>query len=188
MWLSSVWEDPSRRLPACTRTAWPLSTQLCNIPNAFTISLFSLIRCFFYQERSVWPAEKNITVGAILGCCGSIKPSLAKRTMPLCCKLCRLVPPKTSLSKGKCSAKSVKGLTTTRGEGRVCVHIKKESVVLFSVKHLQEYISFCISRLFGVTGNCAACSKLIPAFEMVMRAKDNVYHLDCFACQLCNQR
>nr|XP_033808601.1 LIM domain only protein 3 isoform X2 [Geotrypetes seraphini]XP_033808602.1 LIM domain only protein 3 isoform X2 [Geotrypetes seraphini]XP_033808603.1 LIM domain only protein 3 isoform X2 [Geotrypetes seraphini]XP_033808604.1 LIM domain only protein 3 isoform X2 [Geotrypetes seraphini]XP_033808605.1 LIM domain only protein 3 isoform X2 [Geotrypetes seraphini] len=42
-------------------------------------------------------------------------------------------------------------------------------------------------RLFGVTGNCAACSKLIPAFEMVMRAKDNVYHLDCFACQLCNQ-
>ncbi|POI31290.1 hypothetical protein CIB84_004959 [Bambusicola thoracicus] len=23
---------------------------------------------------------------------------------------------------------------------------------------------------------------------MVMRAKDNVYHLDCFACQLCNQR
>ncbi|KAF3832682.1 hypothetical protein F7725_026347 [Dissostichus mawsoni] len=30
--------------------------------------------------------------------------------------------------------------------------------------------------------------KLIPAFEMVMRARDNVYHLDCFACQLCNQR
>lgn len=46
--------------------------------------------------------------------------------------------------------------------------------------------SFC--RLFGTTGNCAACSKLIPAFEMVMRARDNVYHLDCFACQLCNQR
>uniref|UniRef100_A0A2K5QKK4 LIM domain only protein 3 n=1 Tax=Cebus imitator TaxID=2715852 RepID=A0A2K5QKK4_CEBIM len=45
-----------------------------------------------------------------------------------------------------------------------------------------------IVGLFGVTGNCAACSKLIPAFEMVMRAKDNVYHLDCFACQLCNQR
>lgn len=42
--------------------------------------------------------------------------------------------------------------------------------------------------MFGVTGNCAACSKLIPAFEMVMRAKENVYHLDCFACQLCNQR
>ncbi|XP_045928593.1 LIM homeobox transcription factor 1-beta-like [Micropterus dolomieu] len=45
-----------------------------------------------------------------------------------------------------------------------------------------------LTWLFGVTGNCAACSKLIPAFEMVMRAKENVYHLDCFACQLCNQR
>ncbi|XP_070999019.1 LIM domain only protein 3-like [Oncorhynchus clarkii lewisi] len=50
-------------------------------------------------------------------------------------------------------------------------------------------LSSCLfRRLFGVTGNCAACSKLIPAFEMVMRAKENVYHLDCFACQLCNQR
>lgn len=47
---------------------------------------------------------------------------------------------------------------------------------------------FSPHSLFGVTGNCAACSKLIPAFEMVMRAKENVYHLDCFACQLCNQR
>uniref|UniRef100_UPI00358FCB0E LIM domain only protein 3-like isoform X3 n=1 Tax=Myxine glutinosa TaxID=7769 RepID=UPI00358FCB0E len=43
-------------------------------------------------------------------------------------------------------------------------------------------------RLFGVTGNCAACSKLIPAFEMVMRVRESVYHLDCFACQLCSQR
>ncbi|KAL0967971.1 hypothetical protein UPYG_G00260510 [Umbra pygmaea] len=43
-------------------------------------------------------------------------------------------------------------------------------------------------RLFGMTGNCAACSKVIPAFEMVMRARDNVYHLDCFACHLCSQR
>ncbi|KAK0135757.1 Rhombotin-1 [Merluccius polli] len=47
----------------------------------------------------------------------------------------------------------------------------------------RDYLS-----LFGVTGNCAACSKMIPAFEMVMRARDNVYHLDCFACQLCHQR
>uniref|UniRef100_A0A4W5JJ37 LIM domain only 1 n=1 Tax=Hucho hucho TaxID=62062 RepID=A0A4W5JJ37_9TELE len=39
-------------------------------------------------------------------------------------------------------------------------------------------------RLFGMTGNCAACSKVIPAFEMVMRARENVYHLDCFACHL----
>ncbi|ETN66794.1 hypothetical protein AND_001413 [Anopheles darlingi] len=36
-------------------------------------------------------------------------------------------------------------------------------------------------RLFGTTGYCAACNKVIPAFEMVMRAKNNVYHLECFA-------
>lgn len=43
-------------------------------------------------------------------------------------------------------------------------------------------------RLFGATGYCAACNKIIPAFEMVMRAKNNVYHLECFACQQCNHR
>jgi len=43
-------------------------------------------------------------------------------------------------------------------------------------------------RLFGTSGSCAACTKVIPAFEMVMRAKTNVYHLDCFACQQCHQR
>ena len=43
-------------------------------------------------------------------------------------------------------------------------------------------------RLFGSTGYCSACSKMIPAFEMVMRAKANVYHLECFACQQCNHR
>jgi len=29
---------------------------------------------------------------------------------------------------------------------------------------------------------------MIPAFEMVMKAKGNVYHLECFACQQCNHR
>ncbi|KAL1400950.1 hypothetical protein pipiens_007012 [Culex pipiens pipiens] len=43
-------------------------------------------------------------------------------------------------------------------------------------------------RLFGNTGFCAACNKVIPAFEMVMRARNNVYHLECFACQQCNHR
>lgn len=47
---------------------------------------------------------------------------------------------------------------------------------------------FVAFRLFGSTGYCSACSKMIPAFEMVMRAKGNVYHLECFACQQCNHR
>nr|KAF7401931.1 hypothetical protein H0235_015267 [Vespula pensylvanica] len=41
-------------------------------------------------------------------------------------------------------------------------------------------------RLFGNTGYCAACNKVIPAFEMVMRARTNVYHLECFSCQECD--
>ncbi|VDN52212.1 unnamed protein product [Dracunculus medinensis] len=41
-------------------------------------------------------------------------------------------------------------------------------------------------RLFGLNGICAACEKNIPAFELVMRAKSNVYHLHCFACQICS--
>jgi len=43
-------------------------------------------------------------------------------------------------------------------------------------------------RLFGSTGICSACRKTIPAFEMVMRAKSNNYHLECFACQRCDHR
>lgn len=42
--------------------------------------------------------------------------------------------------------------------------------------------------MFGNKGMCAACFKDIPAFEMVMRARSNVYHLECFACQQCNHR
>ncbi|KAI1285408.1 Rhombotin-1 [Halotydeus destructor] len=43
-------------------------------------------------------------------------------------------------------------------------------------------------RMFGSTGVCSACHKTIPAFEMVMRARGNNYHLECFACQKCNHR
>lgn len=43
-------------------------------------------------------------------------------------------------------------------------------------------------RLFGNTGACSACNKIIPAYEMVMRAKYNVYHLECFACFACQHR
>ncbi|XP_013776130.1 LIM domain only protein 3-like [Limulus polyphemus] len=43
-------------------------------------------------------------------------------------------------------------------------------------------------RLFGISGVCSACNKTIPAFELVMKAKGNVYHLECFACQTCNHR
>lgn len=43
-------------------------------------------------------------------------------------------------------------------------------------------------RIFGKTGLCSACNKTIPAYEMVMKVRDNKYHLECFACHKCNHR
>lgn len=43
-------------------------------------------------------------------------------------------------------------------------------------------------RIFGRQGNCAACKRTIPPYELVMRANDNAYHLDCFSCQICQYR
>lgn len=65
--------------------------------------------------------------------------------------------------------------------------------LIYLLTHSTFYLHYLlfivvICRLFGTTGYCAACTKVIPAFEMVMRAKSNVYHLECFACQQCNHR
>ncbi|XP_016138499.1 rhombotin-1-like isoform X1 [Sinocyclocheilus grahami] len=70
----------------------------------------------------------------------------------------------------------------------LCVPIKSQLHKEANCLKWHLVVIVCLAGLFGTTGNCAACNKLIPAFEMVMRARDNVYHLDCFACQLCNQR
>lgn len=43
-------------------------------------------------------------------------------------------------------------------------------------------------RMFGRIGTCAVCQKRIEAYEMVMKAHDNNYHLDCFSCSTCNHR
>lgn len=43
-------------------------------------------------------------------------------------------------------------------------------------------------RIFGQAGNCAACNKSIPPYELVMRANENAYHMECFACQQCQYR
>lgn len=63
------------------------------------------------------------------------------------------------------------------------------NLVINKTKFSHEFLIFIyFFRLFGNTGMCAACNKVIPAFEMVMRARNNVYHLECFACQQCNHR
>ena len=57
----------------------------------------------------------------------------------------------------------------------------QRATVLLAERCLREkYLS---NLLFNVL-----LSKVIPAFEMVMRARANVYHLECFACQQCGHR
>lgn len=45
----------------------------------------------------------------------------------------------------------------------------------------------CPCRLFGQDGLCASCEKRIRAYEMTMRVKDKVYHLECFKCAACQK-
>ncbi|POI34325.1 hypothetical protein CIB84_001923 [Bambusicola thoracicus] len=47
----------------------------------------------------------------------------------------------------------------------------------------------CLScdLLFGQDGLCASCDKRIRAYEMTMRVKDKVYHLECFKCAACQK-
>ena len=63
---------------------------------------------------------------------------------------------------------------------RFCIHLARIKIT--------HCLYFSLWRLFGTKGFCTVCCKTIPAFEMVMRARENVYHLECFSCQRCHQR
>jgi hypothetical protein len=52
-------------------------------------------------------------------------------------------------------------------------------------KSLCGWLSF---HMQAEDGYYVACAKVIPAFEMVKTARNNVYHLKCFAYQHCNHR
>lgn len=43
-----------------------------------------------------------------------------------------------------------------------------------------------MSRLFGT--RCAGCNQLIPPTQVVRRAQENVYHLQCFSCFICTRQ
>jgi LIM homeobox protein 3/4 len=53
----------------------------------------------------------------------------------------------------------------------------------------RDGLVFCkedFSRRFGT--RCAGCSQPIPPTQVVRRAQDNVYHLQCFACFICSRQ
>lgn len=43
-------------------------------------------------------------------------------------------------------------------------------------------------KLYGSSGACAVCAKLIPATEFVMKVLGKVYHIDCFNCTTCHNQ
>lgn len=45
------------------------------------------------------------------------------------------------------------------------------------------YVWRCGCRRFGT--KCAGCELGIPPTQVVRRAQDNVYHLQCFSCVMC---
>lgn len=48
--------------------------------------------------------------------------------------------------------------------------------------------NYCFFRLYGTSGACAVCAKLIPATELVMKVLGKVYHLQCFTCTTCHNQ
>ncbi len=49
-----------------------------------------------------------------------------------------------------------------------------------------QRLIFSGSRRFGT--KCAGCDKGIPPTQVVRRAQDYVYHLECFACIMCSRQ
>lgn len=59
-----------------------------------------------------------------------------------------------------------------------CIQQSSEDVTMTIV-----YVWRCGCRRFGT--KCAGCELGIPPTQVVRRAQDNVYHLQCFACVMC---
>ncbi|KAK2189131.1 hypothetical protein NP493_115g14000 [Ridgeia piscesae] len=65
-------------------------------------------------------------------------------------------------------------------------HLSLDSQLTCFAKDGQIYCKHDYYRLFGVK-RCARCDLGISANEMVMRARDYVYHLTCFSCASCDR-
>lgn len=48
-----------------------------------------------------------------------------------------------------------------------------------------DQCSYVLFRLFGI--KCAKCNIGFCSSDLVMRARDNVYHMECFRCSVCSR-
>lgn len=57
---------------------------------------------------------------------------------------------------------------------------------LFAFQLLNNISTFLHFRLFGT--KCAKCSRSVTKNDFVMRAKNQIYHIDCFRCIACSRQ
>ncbi|CAG5119719.1 unnamed protein product, partial [Candidula unifasciata] len=67
----------------------------------------------------------------------------------------------------------------------VC-HFRLDSEITCFARDGQIYCKTDYYRRFAVK-NCARCQTPISANELIMRAKEQVFHLTCFSCTACNR-
>ncbi len=57
-------------------------------------------------------------------------------------------------------------------------------IILHNINNFFAFFTI-FYRLFGT--KCSGCLESIPSTELVMRALNNVYHLKCFTCVVCDE-
>lgn len=102
----------------------------------------------------------------------------------------------------RCGAGKSTGLGFNTARGRCKIHIdgslrmriKQKQIylrksflrsALFAFRLLSD-ISLPLLRLFGT--KCAKCSRSVTKNDFVMRAKNQIYHIDCFRCIACSRQ
>jgi len=56
---------------------------------------------------------------------------------------------------------------------------------ILGLLHENNVVSMLLCRLFGI--KCAKCNMGFCSSDLVMRARDNVYHMECFRCSVCSR-
>ena len=83
----------------------------------------------------------------------------------------------------------------THSDGSLRIRIKPKQIYLrnsflrsklFAFQLLNNLSSFHLFRLFGT--KCAKCSRSVTKNDFVMRAKNQIYHIDCFRCIACSRQ
>lgn len=83
----------------------------------------------------------------------------------------------------------------THSDGSLRMRIKPKQIylrnsflrgALFAFQLLNNLSSFLLFRLFGT--KCAKCSRSVTKNDFVMRAKNQIYHIDCFRCIACSRQ